>query len=114
MSYLTLRNLSAVVLLIGVTETAQASVACPTSAGHFLRSPGGGTLYDGPVEEHATLAPSRSWTGSEGFVNTWHFVRSPENITLVCRYAGTPEPFAVRLTSDIRACRQDKTSFVCR
>ena len=94
--------------------SAQAAVQCPPSLeGHPLRSSGGGTLYEGPVVDNAVLAPTDTQTVSGGWVNIWHFVTTPD-VTLVCRYAGAARPVSVPLTPDIRACRQDARSFVCR
>lgn len=93
---------------------AHAAVQCPpTSGGHPLRTVGGGTLFQGPILDNATLAPDSTQQGPTGWVNTWHF-RDASGITLVCRYQGSQTPEVFALTRDVTGCRQDAHSFVCK
>lgn len=112
---LTYLNLGVLAFLGSVwAGTVSAAVQCPaTSGGHPLRAAGGGDLYEGPVQDNATLAPRNSRQGPGGWVNTWQFSASP-NVTLVCRYEGTQARVVLPLTLEIRTCRQDARSFVCQ
>lgn len=93
---------------------AHAAVQCPAaSGGRPLRAAGGGDLYEGPVQDNATLAPRSSRQGSSGWVNTWQ-LPGGAGFTLVCRYEGTAAVVALPLTPEIRGCRQDARSFVCQ
>ncbi len=115
MSYPMRRNALGVglALLVVIAVPVQAAVQCPSiSAGHALRSSGGGTLFEGPIQDNAALAPEKTQQGPEGWVNNWRF-RSPPDVTLVCRYADVSTPVSLKLTPDIRSCRQDARSFVC-
>lgn len=91
-----------------------AAVQCPPSSGGSpLRASGGGTLYEGPVRDNASLAPSSTTQGPSGWVNTWRFP-GPVDVTLVCRYQNPVKQDVLPLPSSIRSCRQDARSFVCQ
>lgn len=91
-----------------------AAVQCPpVSGGQPLRQSGGGTLYEGPVQDNAALAPSNTRQGPGGWVNTWRFVSVPD-VTLVCRYGGSQPSLALPLTREVRSCQQDARSFICQ
>ncbi len=91
-----------------------AEVRCPAlSGGSPLRSSGGGTLYEGPVKDNASLAPLSTTQGPAGWVNTWRFP-GPVDVTLVCRYQNPAKQDVLPLPPTIRSCRQDARSFVCQ
>ncbi len=100
--------------LLLASGSAWAAVQCPPSSdGHGIRALEGGTLYEGRIADNAMLAPSGTQSGPDGWVNIWRFMASPD-VTLICRYEGIAAPVRVGLTPDIRTCRQDARSFVCR
>lgn len=110
MSYRTVLSIG---FWLGLTGVAWAGVSCPASvSGHPLRNSGGGELFDGPVADNAILAPDSSAGTPQRYVNTWR-LRNGARVTLICHYAGLPAGLPFRLTSDIRTCRQDQSSFRC-
>lgn len=114
LSHVPLRVTALTILGLVLTETSYAAVQCPpASGGQPLRQSGGGTLYEGPVQDSAALAPSNTRQGPGGWVNTWQFTSAPD-VTLVCRYGGSQPSLALTLTRDIRTCQQDARSFVCQ
>lgn len=44
-------------------------------------------------------------------IGTWTFRSLADTVTLVCRYESTQAAEQVRLTPDVRSCRQDARSF---
>lgn len=109
-------SLVASTLLIGAAAgTAQAAARCPTSVqGHPLRAMDGGFLYDGPIEKNILLAPDSTQQGPGGWVNRWTFRDQPVTLTLVCRYENLQVVEQIKLTPEVRTCRQDARSFVCQ
>lgn len=104
------------IMLLGMAcaGPATGAVQCPPSSGGSpLRASGGGTLYEGPVRDNASLAPLRTTQGPSGWVNTWQFP-GPVEVTLVCRYQNPAKQEVLPLPSSIRSCRQDARSFVCQ
>ena len=105
---------AAILSAMAANATVQAATMCPAIAGgHPLRALGGGTLYEGPVKDNASLAPDESRAVRGGFVNTWKFDAAP-NVTLVCQYEGASPAVSIVLPKEIRSCRQDAKSFVCQ
>lgn len=104
----------AVLGLVLFGAPALAAVQCaPSLSGHPLRTSGGGTLFDGPVRDNASLAPDSTQQVRGTWVNTWRLGPS-QQVTLLCRYQGTNEVAAHVLPSNVRSCRQDPSSFVCQ
>ena len=100
--------------LVMLGAPAFAAVQCPESlGGHSLRTSGGGTLFDGPIADNASLAPDNTQQVRGTWVNTWRLGRS-QTVTLLCRYQGTQQVQTQVLPQEVRVCRQDPSSFVCQ
>jgi len=112
--HMPVKVLAAVFLGLTVAVPVRAAVQCPVSAGGSpLRPSGGGTLYEGPIGDNASLVPSSTTQGPGGWVNTWRFP-GPVDVTLVCRYVNPAKQDVLPLPSSVRSCRQDARSFVCQ
>ena len=111
----TMLRTAALVLGFAILGTpALAAVQCAQSlAGHPLRTSGGGTLFDGAVSDNASLAPDNTQQIRGTWANTWRLGQG-QQVTLVCRYQGTQEVASHFLPPNVRSCRQDPSSFVCR
>lgn len=114
MSSVTVKTAATVLGLALFGAPALAAVQCaPSLSGHPLRTSGGGTLFDGPVHDNASLAPDGTQQLRGTWVNTWRLGQG-QQVTLVCRYQGTQEVAAHVLPANVRLCRQDPSSFVCQ
>lgn len=114
MSSVTVKTAFAVLGLAMCGAPAFAAVQCaPSLSGHPLRASGGGTLFDGPIRDNASLAPDGTQQVRGTWVNTWRLGQG-QQVTLVCRYQATEEVAAHVLPANVRSCRQDPSSFVCQ
>lgn len=117
--------------LLCVAPPAVADTVCPASVSveeHAAQPPEGWsardsgihpnligvTIYDGPLEENASLVYDDEKKTSREITQTWNLTRSDRGYWLVCRYSDTRVELMRRLPDSAKHCHvvfeRDKTS----
>jgi len=97
--------LSALGLVVVGGTAAAAPTACP--AGHQGQAMNGGQVFDGPPEELADLRPDTDRRVGRERWATWNVAsvyRAGRQVHLLCHYAGSTAPVAVKVSHPVKVC----------